>query len=214
MDDDLKRYQKALSACEKNIDEDPYDETLYRNQGVILMKLGCYSQAIQSFDQALKLKPNFARAFYFKGISLRQLGKYQQSIQAFDAALRIKPNIPDIHNQKACSLIHWAESMESGDPTPIFQKALRCAELASELSTGKEGHFHMACALARLDKPEKALAALWNSAELLKKRHRTRAWEHPALQPLRSQPYLEAFIKLAGPPPIKPQTQLTQSRIC
>jgi tetratricopeptide (TPR) repeat protein len=49
-------------------------------QGIALEKLGRYEQAIASFDEAVKIKPDLHSAWYNKGIALGNLEDYEQAI--------------------------------------------------------------------------------------------------------------------------------------
>jgi tetratricopeptide (TPR) repeat protein len=62
------------------------------NKGVSLGKLSNYTGAIQYFDKALAIDPNFAAALVNKGFALSLFKKYQEAIIYFDKALQIDPN--------------------------------------------------------------------------------------------------------------------------
>ena len=48
--------------------------------------------AIDSYDKAVQIKPDFHEAWNNRGIALRNLGRYEESIDSFDKALQIKPD--------------------------------------------------------------------------------------------------------------------------
>ncbi|MDY7052279.1 tetratricopeptide repeat protein, partial [Limnospira fusiformis] len=51
-----------------------------------------YKQAISSYDQALKYKPDDHVAWYNRGVALSYLGEYKQAISSYDQALKYKPD--------------------------------------------------------------------------------------------------------------------------
>ncbi|NJL41202.1 MAG: tetratricopeptide repeat protein [Leptolyngbyaceae cyanobacterium SM1_4_3] len=51
-----------------------------------------YSQALQCFDQALKLDPNLTDAWNGRGAALKKLGNFPEALAAYDRALQLDPN--------------------------------------------------------------------------------------------------------------------------
>ena len=70
--------------------------------GNTLYKLGRYSEAIASYDQALEFKPDNDQAWYNRGVALGNLGRYSEAIASYDQALQIKPDDPNPFYNKAC----------------------------------------------------------------------------------------------------------------
>ncbi|CAM80259.1 tetratricopeptide repeat protein [Orientia tsutsugamushi] len=64
----------------------------YYNKGICLSKLEQYKEAIESFDLAIKYKPNHANAYCNKGVCLYKLGQHQEVIVNFDLAIKYDPN--------------------------------------------------------------------------------------------------------------------------
>jgi tetratricopeptide (TPR) repeat protein len=71
-------------------------------KGWALHTLGRYNEAIQFYDRALKINPNYADTWNYKGISFYNLKKYDEAIQAYDRAIRINPNYAYAWNNKGC----------------------------------------------------------------------------------------------------------------
>jgi len=63
------------------------------NEGVDLDMDEKYAEAINSFDEALKINPQFAEAWYNKGKALVSLNgvREAEALKAFDEALKINP---------------------------------------------------------------------------------------------------------------------------
>ncbi len=49
-------------------------------------------QAIEDFDQALRLDPSYALAYYNRGLAYKNLGEYRRAIEDFDQLLRLYPD--------------------------------------------------------------------------------------------------------------------------
>jgi len=49
-------------------------------------------KAIKYFSNAIKLKPDWADAYYSRGIVYASLGQYQRAIENYNVAIRLNPN--------------------------------------------------------------------------------------------------------------------------
>jgi tetratricopeptide (TPR) repeat protein len=70
------------------------------NKGLALDNLGKYEQAIECYDKALEIEPNYILAWYNKGNALGNLGKPEEAIECYDKALQIEPDYADVLNKK------------------------------------------------------------------------------------------------------------------
>ena len=62
------------------------------NKGIAFNNLDNSKEAIQYFDKALAIDPNYVIALNGKGNALNNLGNYTQAVQYYDKALAIDPN--------------------------------------------------------------------------------------------------------------------------
>jgi tetratricopeptide (TPR) repeat protein len=67
-------------------------------------RIGKYQEAVDGFDRAIALKPDFYQAYYAKGIALYGQEKYKGAIAAFDRASLVNANIYEIWRLKAVTL--------------------------------------------------------------------------------------------------------------
>ena len=49
-------------------------------------------RAIEDYDQAIRLNPNFAEAFYNRGVAYDGKGQPDRAIEDYDQAIRLNPN--------------------------------------------------------------------------------------------------------------------------
>ena len=80
------------------------DESYWDKKGVALSDTGKYEQAIEAFNRALEIKPDYYKAWKNKGIALRKFGKYKEAIEAYDKALKIKSDYQDALYHKGFDL--------------------------------------------------------------------------------------------------------------
>lgn len=56
-----------------------------------------YHKAVQAFQEAISVKPDFAEAYYGVGMSYGAMGRHQLAIDNFRQAVRLQPNNPVFH---------------------------------------------------------------------------------------------------------------------
>jgi len=103
--------------------------------GIALASEGKIDEAIQHFEQALDLKPDFAKAHYNLGIALAGTGKLPEAIQHYEQALRLKADYAEAFNNLAW-LLATREPAQGGDPLRAVALAQRACELTGSSSAG------------------------------------------------------------------------------
>ena len=93
----------------------------HNNLGKILLNTGHVSGAIAQFEQALRLKRDFAEAHYNLGSALEQARRPQEAIGQYRQALRIEPDYASAHNnlgnalwqagQVREAIEHWEDAL-------------------------------------------------------------------------------------------------------
>ena len=56
-----------------------------------------YERAIQDFDKAIQLNPNYDKAYNNRGGAFYNLGQYARAVQDFGKALELKPDYADAY---------------------------------------------------------------------------------------------------------------------
>jgi tetratricopeptide (TPR) repeat protein len=85
------RYQEALAAEPDNIE-------IYMRLGGFYLSQVRVTDAIQQFQAALGVNPEFARAFAALGIAYWHNGNYALAEAALQEALRLQPDLPEAAN--------------------------------------------------------------------------------------------------------------------
>lgn len=76
----------------------------YLSQGIALGEQGRYDEAVQAFNKAIEINPQYEAAWYLKGAALDRQGRYDEAIQACDMAIDINPQDADAWNIKGMVL--------------------------------------------------------------------------------------------------------------
>lgn len=134
-------------------------------QGNRFAKEGLYSDAIDAYNQSLKLNALNAKGFTYRGVALQHLGESDAAMRDFDQALSIDPNVSAAWQGKAATYIETGE----------YRLAIKAADRAIELSHSADDKVENAYllrgfALNRLEKFDEALSAFDKAIEIDSKR--------------------------------------------
>jgi len=96
------------------------DVQSYIDQGIKNSQAGHYDQALQAFDQALKLKPNDPALITFKGIVYYAKGNNGKAMQLFEEAIKLNPNFARAYYQRG--MVYQSQEKYS-QAVPDLEKA-------------------------------------------------------------------------------------------
>jgi tetratricopeptide (TPR) repeat protein len=96
------------------------DVQSYIDQGIRNSQAGLYDQAMQAFDQALKLKPNDPTLITYKGIIFYAKGNNAKAMQLFEEAIKLNPNFARAYYQRG--MVYQAQEKYS-QAIPDLEKA-------------------------------------------------------------------------------------------
>ncbi|MGA9151794.1 MAG: tetratricopeptide repeat protein [Candidatus Nitrosopolaris sp.] len=83
-----------------------YNATDWNNKGDSLFDMKKYKEAIECYDKAIELEPDFADAWESKGVALTDLKKYNEAIKCYDKAIELEPDYFFVW-------LHKAEALEA-----------------------------------------------------------------------------------------------------
>jgi len=102
-DEAIEFYSLAIEAA------DLPDRSLayvYNNRGASYRNLNRYNQAIEDYDAAIRLNPEYATAFYNRGIAYDRKGFYGLAIDDFDTAIQLNPDLSDAYIQRGLAYVN------------------------------------------------------------------------------------------------------------
>jgi serine/threonine protein kinase len=67
-----------------------------------------HDEALVAFEQAIRLDPNDALAYYNKGVALNELKRYEEALAAFEQAIRLDPNENTTYTNKGAALTRFS----------------------------------------------------------------------------------------------------------
>ncbi len=102
------------------------DADYWFNKGALVSTYGNNKAAVQYFQKAIALNPNFSRAYFSQGVSFGQLGEYQKAISQINRALKMEPQN---------GLYYYGRGrvyLLSGDKTKAMEDFKKAADLEDE----------------------------------------------------------------------------------
>jgi tetratricopeptide (TPR) repeat protein len=121
----------------------------HANFGGYLLNLGRLPQAIEHFQQALQVDPDYAEAHYNFGLALFRSGRTAEAIEQYRQAIRVKPDYAKAYNNLGDAL------QKRGDVSAalaLYRKALQIQP------TYKLARYNLGSALAACGEIDAALA--------------------------------------------------------
>ena len=173
---DLKQYQQADVYFDKAINlypkKNPELSRTFYNKGVAYFRQKKYQQALDSFNQAIKINPNNVNAnngkidaltslvkhFSDKGYKFANEGKYQQAIVYFDKAINITPPnnkkyLAILFNDKGLAFAGMGKYQQALE---YFNKAIKSYP-QDNISDRSAAFYNKGLALLKLKKYQQAL---------------------------------------------------------
>jgi tetratricopeptide (TPR) repeat protein len=93
--------------------------------GIIDYRMGRYQQSIESFNQAIRITPDYAAAYFNLGIVYTSMGQTQRALESYDEAIRIMPNHANAYNNRAIIYLY------QGQIFPGCSNALKACKLGN-----------------------------------------------------------------------------------
>ncbi len=119
----------------------------YSNLGIALARQGRVNEAIENYQQALRMEPTFSVAHYNLGNLLARQGRLEEATLYYEAALKIDPDFAEAHNNLGDVLAKRGK----------LDEAIRHFRLALALDPGrKEFLVNLSNTLVRNGRPEEA----------------------------------------------------------
>jgi tetratricopeptide (TPR) repeat protein len=107
----IYKYLKRLNTAGININTQYAN--VYTDMGRSLHNLSRFNEAIDAYDNALSLDPNFFAAWNGKGITLDKQGRHGDAVNAFDKATQLDPSDASAWNNKGNAIFSLGDYEES-----------------------------------------------------------------------------------------------------
>jgi tetratricopeptide (TPR) repeat protein len=136
---------------------DPLNARISFENGQRQFMLNRYTQAIPSFDRAIRLEPAFADAYFFRGKALAASGDRQRAILDFSQAIQLQPANPHPLLERGAAYLYQKNYAAA------VADATRAIEIDPMIGSG---YNLRAMAIREMGDPHKALADLDRAVQL------------------------------------------------
>jgi tetratricopeptide (TPR) repeat protein len=92
----------ANAYCLVRLKTKPKDFDALHLLGIVQSRLGNYAAALDTFDKALKLRPDHAELINNRAGALTEAKRYHEALIAYERALEIRPDYASAHNNRGC----------------------------------------------------------------------------------------------------------------
>jgi len=92
------KLQEALDKVKALSKSFPEDSLLHNITGACYAGLGQLAPAVKSYEKAIEIKPDYAKAHYNLGGAYHELEQMDDSIKSYQRSLEIDPNYAEAHN--------------------------------------------------------------------------------------------------------------------
>ena len=92
------KIEEAINTIKELNESYPNVPLLFNLLGACYQSLSNFDAAMQMFQTATKLKPDYAEAYFNQGVVFKHLNKLDESIKAYKKTISLNPNYPDAHN--------------------------------------------------------------------------------------------------------------------
>ena len=102
------------------------DADFWFKKGALLSTYGNHKAAVQYFQKAISLDPNFSKAYFSQGVSYGQLGQYPKAVAQINMALKMEPQNGMYYYGRGRVYLIW------GDKAKAMEDFKKAAELGDE----------------------------------------------------------------------------------
>ncbi|HUI08145.1 MAG TPA: tetratricopeptide repeat protein [Verrucomicrobiae bacterium] len=129
----------------------------HNDLGTALLALGRVPEAMEHWQEALRIKPGSPETHYNLGNALLKAGKLEEAIGHYEQALRVKPDYAEAHYNLGVALSQRGRFLEAINH---YEQALR---LMPDLA---EAHYNLGLALAKLGRVPEAIGHFEEALQL------------------------------------------------
>tara|TARA_B100001093_G_C26817207_1_gene1010281 strand:+ start:133 stop:2226 length:2094 start_codon:yes stop_codon:yes gene_type:complete len=120
---DEKKYDIVIKKTQLLTNKLQHSIFLWNILGHAFFSQKKFEDAIESFEQLLKIKPDFAEAYNNIGLALSKNGYFKKAVEKYERAIQIKPSYSDAYNNMGISLSKIRD----------FEKAIRSFKKALDI---------------------------------------------------------------------------------
>ena len=95
---------KTEQACHELLQTYPHTLVILNVLGGSFNGQGKFQEAIESYNKAIQIKPDYAEAYSNRGIALKELGELEEAVESCNKAIQIKPDYAEAYYNRGIAL--------------------------------------------------------------------------------------------------------------
>lgn len=106
---EAKQYDEAIEQCTKQYEDAQTNHNraiILNNRGNAYYYKGQYDRAIEDYNKAIELNPNYTYAYYNRGLAYYQKVQYDLAIENYNKAIYLDPNDAHAYNNRGNVYYH------------------------------------------------------------------------------------------------------------
>jgi tetratricopeptide (TPR) repeat protein len=126
---------------DEEIDNYYQEEERYEGKATDSCENGCrwytfghYQEALESFDEAIQIDPEYVELWVWRGVALASLKRYEEALTNFDKAIELKPDKAKIWNLRGQILLRLKRT---GEASSSYDKALQLVSKFDKFDIGQ-----------------------------------------------------------------------------
>lgn len=92
---DLGRYDEAIKTADLGLIQFRNESGLWNNKGYAYYRMGKYNEAVDAYNNAVRIDPTYLKGWINKGNALMKAGRAGEAVDAYNKALEIDPGNSD-----------------------------------------------------------------------------------------------------------------------
>ena len=165
-----------LAECTTWLDKHPVAE-LFNLRGIVYSSLKQYEKAIENYNKAIELKPDYALAYNARGIAYAGLKDFEKAIEDLNKTIQLEPDGAHAYNNRGNVYGRLKE----------YQKAIEDCTKAIQINPGHtNAYYNRGMAYAGLKKYQKAIEDFTRFGQLVNDEYR-KAWALKEIKDLKEE---------------------------
>lgn len=178
-------WKSSIALWENASAKNPGDALSWSNLGLAYDDLDEHEKSVKSYEQAIKVDPNYFDAHFNLAVSLNKLKRYDEAARLFERCMQIKPDFPDSwygrgqvwvsKNDYAKAIADFEKAIQMGSKEPAdklqsslgmayagagqHERAIAAFDRAIQAQPDPDHHFRKGNSLASMGKMTEAIAA-------------------------------------------------------
>ena len=93
-------WRNSIALFDHSLKVTGQNNTVLNNRGAAYEELSDHGRAIEDYDKAIEIDPEYAEAYYNRGVANSELGNHRQAIEDYDRAIEINPRYADAYGNR------------------------------------------------------------------------------------------------------------------